>query len=325
VGVDIEKGGSHHAALDMGCDTCHNIHKTGEKGKREFDFQLKKESPALCMDCHDTKDPKLIETHWGQPFVAADCPTCHDPHESNRPKLVREFAHSPLEAGKEACAICHQPPEDGKVVLKKASSKELCLTCHSKMAEQIQSAKVQHPGAAGDCTECHDPHAGRTPGLPKADAVSACLRCHGNQAKQHQKKYLHQPAFGLGCGTCHEPHGGGNDHLLRTNNINSLCLECHGPDSKSAPVKDSHTDTIFNGRVRLPEGYLSTVPAVAIKYGLGHPIARHPVVDQMDPDDVTKVRAAINCCSCHQPHASAERNLLVKDQVNNIRFCAGCH
>jgi predicted CXXCH cytochrome family protein len=325
IGVGVEKGGSRHAALDMGCETCHTVHKTGERGKREFDFQLKKDSPALCMDCHDIKDPKLIGTHQGQPIEAAGCLTCHDPHQSPRPKLILAFAHAPLKAGKAACAICHKPAEDGKVVLKKDSPKELCLTCHAKTADQIKNAKVQHPGAAGDCMDCHNPHAGRTPGLPKSDAVNACLRCHGEQAKQSQKKFLHQPAFGLGCSTCHEAHGSDNKDLLRTNKVSSLCLECHSSDSKSVPVKDSNFATIFNGSVKVPEGYLSTVPAVAIKYGLGHPIAGHPVVDQMDPGDNTKVRIAINCSSCHQPHASAERNLLVNDQVSNIKFCAGCH
>ena len=29
-GVDVPKGGSRHAALDMGCDTCHITHKTGD-------------------------------------------------------------------------------------------------------------------------------------------------------------------------------------------------------------------------------------------------------------------------------------------------------
>jgi predicted CXXCH cytochrome family protein len=207
------------------------------------------------------------------------------------------------------------------VVLKKASPKELCLTCHAKKAEQIRIANVQHPGAAGDCSGCHNPHAGSTPGLPKPDAVNVCLPCHSNQAKEYGKKYLHQPAFGQGCSTCHEPHGGENNHLLRTKTVNSLCLECHGPDSGSA----AHTIAIFNGRVKLPKGYLSTAPTIAIKYGLGHPIERHPVVDQMEPGDDTKVRATINCCSCHQPHASAERNLLVRDQANNIKFCASCH
>jgi len=325
MGVGVEKGGSRHAALVIGCETCHTIHKTGERGKREFDFQLKMDSPALCMDCHNTEDPKLLETHREQPFVAAGCLTCHDPHQSPRRKLILAFAHSPFKAGKASCTICHQPSEDGRVVLKKATPKELCLTCHSKKADQIQNAKVQHPGAASDCAECHNPHAGRQPGLPKPDAVNVCLRCHSDQTKEHTKKYLHQPAFGQGCSTCHEPHGGENENLLRAKTVNSLCLECHGPDSKSAPVKDARTVAIFNGRVKLPEGYINTVPAVAIKYGLGHPIQKHPVDDQMDPGDVTKVRAAINCGSCHQPHASEERNLLVKDQANNLRFCAGCH
>jgi predicted CXXCH cytochrome family protein len=325
VGVGVEKGGSRHAALNLGCETCHSVHKTGEKGKREFDFQLKKDAPALCNDCHDARDVKLIETHQGQPIETAGCLSCHDPHQSTRPKLKLAFVHAPYESGKDACAACHQPPKDGKVMLTAASAKELCLTCHSEKAEQIQKEKVQHPGAASDCTQCHNSHASSSPGLPKPDAVNACLRCHTEQAKQSNKKHLHQPAFGQGCSTCHEPHGGENSHLLRAKTVNSLCLECHGPDAKPAPVKDSHTVTIFTGRVKLPETYFSTLPPIALKYGLGHPVDRHPVTDQMDPADATKVRAAINCSSCHQPHASEERNLLVKDQANNIKFCAGCH
>ena len=325
IGFGVEKGGSHHTPLDTGCETCHTVHKTGARGKREFDFQLKKDSPALCADCHDAKDPKLIETHDGQPFAAADCLACHDPHQSTRPNLMPEFVHSPFEDGKESCSTCHQPPEDGKVVLQKASPKELCLTCHSDTEEQIRKAKVQHSGAAIACTDCHDAHAGNTPGFPKPDAVQVCLRCHPEQARQGKKKYPHQPAFGLGCSTCHEPHGGENDHLLRTKTVNGLCLECHGPESKPEQLKDARVVAIYNGRVKLPQGYINTVPSVAIKYGLGHPIAQHPVTDQMDPQNVTKVRFAINCCSCHQPHSSEERFLLVKDQVNTIRFCAGCH
>jgi predicted CXXCH cytochrome family protein len=192
--------------------------------------------------------------------------------------------------------------------------------------QKIKSAKVQHTAAKGKCISCHDPHAGNRPGFVSPDPVSACTKCHRTQAKlQSTKKYLHGAAFGSGCPTCHESHGGENSHLLRTKTASGLCLECHGPDSKGAPGKAANTITIFNGSVRLPENYFRMVPAISIKYGLGHPIQGHPVVDQMDPEDVTKVRVAINCSSCHQPHASAERYLLVKDQVNNIMFCAGCH
>jgi predicted CXXCH cytochrome family protein len=54
-----------------------------------------------------------------------------------------------------------------------------------------------------------------------------------------------------------------------------------------------------------------------LKYGLGHPVDRHPVADFAEK--------RINCLTCHQPHASAQPNLLVKDQNNNSAFCATCH
>jgi predicted CXXCH cytochrome family protein len=95
-GTDVPAGGSRHAALDMGCDTCHITHKTGERGKREFDFHLTKDAPALCLDCHDVKDESLVKAHQGQPFGTADCLSCHDPHQSRTPKLMQAFLHDAI-------------------------------------------------------------------------------------------------------------------------------------------------------------------------------------------------------------------------------------
>ena len=67
-GLNIPEKGSRHAALDMGCDTCHVTHKTGEVGKIEFDFHLTKAPPALCVDCHDVKSADLQKAHQNQPF-----------------------------------------------------------------------------------------------------------------------------------------------------------------------------------------------------------------------------------------------------------------
>src|SRR5579872_5156837 len=64
-GMDMPKDGSRHAALDMGCETCHVTHKNGERGKVEFEAHLKKAVPALCVECHDTKDAALQKTHLG--------------------------------------------------------------------------------------------------------------------------------------------------------------------------------------------------------------------------------------------------------------------
>ncbi|MDR3763162.1 MAG: cytochrome c3 family protein [Acidobacteriota bacterium] len=323
IGVNVPKEGSRHAALDMGCDTCHVTHKTGERGKREFDYHLTKDAPALCIDCHDPKDEGLIKAHQNQPFGTSDCLSCHDPHQSNSKKLMARFTHMPFAGGQ--CDACHAPAKDGKVVLTAATPKEVCLTCHSDKQDQIQKAKVQHPGAAGDCTDCHNPHAGNSPAFPKPNGVAVCLTCHTDQADQGKKAHVHQPAFEEGCATCHDPHGNDNVHLLRATSTNKLCLECHGPDAKPAKLESEHLVTIFDGKVKLPENYFARVAVLPLKYGAGHPVEGHPVADVMDPTDNTKVLTPMNCLTCHQPHASAEDGLLVKDQSNNQAFCKTCH
>jgi len=322
-GMNVPDKGSRHAALDMGCNTCHVTHKTGAAPTVENRFHLTKASPALCIDCHDPKDAALQKAHQNQPFGTTNCLSCHDPHQSAAPKLMAKFLHPPF-ADKQ-CDTCHAPAKNGKVVLTQADAKSLCVTCHSDKAEQIEQAKVQHPGAAGDCTDCHSPHASSQPGLPKTDAVSICIGCHSDIGDLAKKQVHHQPAFEQGCSTCHEGHGSNNTKLLRTKTPNALCLECHGPESKPAKNEAEHLVTIFDGKVRLPENYFGRVPVLPLKYGSGHPVPNHPVSDLRDPNDLTKVVTPISCLTCHQPHASAKADLLVNDQENNQAFCRTCH
>jgi predicted CXXCH cytochrome family protein len=322
-GVDVPKDGSRHAALDMGCETCHVTHKNGARGQQEFENHLKSAVPALCIECHDPKDAALQKTHQGQPFGTANCTQCHNPHQSKSPKLLQSFTHNPFE--NKMCDTCHAPAKDGKVVLTNTDTRAMCVTCHSEQAEKIEKAKVQHPAALGECTACHNPHAGKTPGFLQPNPVAACLACHSNQSEQMKKAHLHTPAFETGCATCHEPHGGNNEHLLRATSTNNLCLECHGPDARPQKLEAEHLVTIFNGQVKLPEAYFQSVTRLPIKYGRGHPIENHPIQDQMDPTDVSKVRAQISCLNCHEPHAATQSGLLVKDHVNNMAFCASCH
>ena len=323
-GMNVPDKGSRHAALDMGCETCHVTHKVGEKGKIEWDYHLTKATPALCLDCHDATSADLIKAHQGQPFATANCVQCHDPHQSRSPKLMQAYTHPPFAEG--TCTTCHAAPKDGKVVLVQSDTRAVCVTCHTDQAEKIEKAKFPHPGAQGDCTSCHNPHAGKTPGFIQPDPVSACLACHSEQAEGMKKAHLHQPAYGLGCATCHQPHGGNNEHLLRAQG-NALCLECHGPEAKPRKLEAQHALAIFNGEVLVPENYYqkNKVIVLPIKYGVGHPVLGHPVQDVMDPADATKVKKQINCMTCHQPHSSAQPDLLIKDQANNMAFCDNCH
>jgi predicted CXXCH cytochrome family protein len=322
-GLNVPEKGSRHAALDMGCETCHVTHKSGSEPTIENRFHLTKAAPALCVDCHDPKDAGLQKAHQNQPFGTANCLQCHDPHQSAQPKLMAKFLHPPF--AEKSCEMCHAAAKDGKVVLTQKNVKDLCVTCHSDKAEQIEKAKVQHPGAAGDCTDCHNPHASAYPGLPKTDPVNICLGCHSDIADLEKKPVHHQPVFVQGCAICHQPHGSDNEHLLRAADTNKLCLECHGPDSKPQKLESDHLVAIFGGRIRLPENYFAKVPILPLKYNLGHPVDGHPVSNVMDPTDVTKVKTPMNCLTCHQPHASLQPDLLAKDQANNVSFCAGCH
>jgi len=324
IGLNVPEKGSRHAALDMGCSTCHVTHKTGERGKQEFDSHLTKASPALCIDCHDPKDAGLQKAHQNQPFEKADCVQCHDPHQSAAPKLLAKYTHPPF-ADKQ-CEVCHAPAKDGKVVLTQADTKSLCVMCHDEKAKAIEGAKVQHPGAAGDCTDCHTPHASKYIGLPKTNPVDICLGCHSDIADLAKKPVHHQPAFEQGCGTCHNAHGGDQEKLLRAKG-NALCLECHGPDSSPQQDKTTALYKIFNGTLRLPDDYYkkNKVAILPLKYGKGHPVMGHPVSDVTDPTDISKIYAKMSCLTCHQPHSSANPGLLAKDQKNNTQFCATCH
>ena len=323
-GLNVPAKGSRHAALDTGCETCHVTHKTGERGKPEYDYHLTKAAPALCIECHDLKSADLVKAHQGQPFATANCIQCHNPHQSRSPKLLQAYTHAPFEGG--SCDACHAPAKDGKVVLTQQDVKSICVTCHSEQAEKIEKAKFQHAGAQGECVACHNPHAGKTPGFLQPDPVSACTACHTDIADLESKKTLHQPAFQQGCATCHEPHGGDNEKLLRAKG-NVLCMECHGRDSKPTELKDSHQVAIFNGKIRLPEDYFTKykVTILQVKNGKGHPTPSHPVEDIRDINDLTKLTVQINCQVCHQPHASAGKALLAKDQNPDLAFCQSCH
>ena len=95
-GLNVPTKGSRHAALDMGCDTCHVTHKTGPEPTQENRFHLTKAAPALCLDCHDAKDADLQKAHKNQPFATANCVECHDPHQSD---------HAEADGEVSACAV----------------------------------------------------------------------------------------------------------------------------------------------------------------------------------------------------------------------------
>ena len=114
-GLNTPEKGSRHAALDLGCDTCHITHKVGRARQAGVRFPSHQSDPGALPRLPRRQRRQAGKAHQNQPFATANCVTCHDPHQSRSPKLMQAFLHDPFE--NKMCDTCHQPAKDGKVVL----------------------------------------------------------------------------------------------------------------------------------------------------------------------------------------------------------------
>ncbi|MBI5847474.1 MAG: hypothetical protein HZB31_05900 [Nitrospirae bacterium] len=208
-----------HAALMMGCTTCHNPHST------DAQKLLIAEMPGLCFNCHDKKkfDGKTIHP----PVMGGMCTSCHNPHSSDSPKLL--IAEAP----------------------------DLCFNCHDKAI--FAKKNVHAPVMGGMCLSCHSPHATEEMALLPKRPMAVCLDCHPNIAKgphvvagaRHPLGSLKKPekpdekkpgkkikaplmdpvrtGKEFYCGSCHDPHSSDFMRMFRYKSDSpfELCINCH--------------------------------------------------------------------------------------------------
>lgn len=311
-GMGVPTGGSRHAALDKGCETCHTTHKTGNPAQREFANHLTKDSPQLCLDCHDAKGAAMVKAHQGQAATETDCLKCHDPHASKSPKLMLVAAAAPTKAEPIITLVTAEHP----YIDPKAIKTETCIKCHPNKNQ----GKFVHTAVGQGCENCHTATSenNKTTITDVATGGDLCAMCHEAQKASVQ----HDPYKTGQCLVCHDAHTGNYPKQLRAS-VNELCLSCHGPDASQQKSDSEHLVAVFGGKVKLPEAYFNRVPVLPLKYGVGHPVEKHPVADVVNPK--TKVPFAMNCLTCHQQHAGNVPAMLVKDQKNNMQFCQTCH
>ncbi len=233
----LKKENFVHAALDMGCISCHSTidakkvphRKTGKTAKG-----LSAEQPELCYGCHDATLFAKKNVHAA---VSMGCTGCHNPHSSKNEKLLR------------------------------ADVPKLCFGCHD--ASAFKGKVVHAPVAAGMCVSCHSPHSSDFMAVLVKNPYDLCLDCHPEiPQKQHavtgfgsnkhplgeQKKIRRAAAKGkkvsikegaeyeikeltdpvrpdkpFYCGSCHEPHSAAAGKLFRFNSktARDLCTHCH--------------------------------------------------------------------------------------------------
>lgn len=244
----------HRPAKFGHCAVCHK-----QPQPRKHRFKLDR-SPRLCLTCHrrykqlHTKRRPRSPSRVKQ-LAKWDCLSCHNPHQSPRPALLRKAptqlcqtchqgthlppkaahaathpqgsSHPPVRQG--ACLNCHRPHTPSpRPRLMRANVNKSCIGCHRK---QVLSKKHKgwtqlHPKLASQCNRCHQPHASPHPKLLRQTGSAMCLQCH-SQVKKHlaSDKSVHQPAK-QDCLQCHSPHGSANKGLLKSPQV-ELCRSCH--------------------------------------------------------------------------------------------------
>ena len=130
-----------HAARDVACTSCHEVHTQHDKVR---DKQMQAE---VCFSCHKEQRAQI-----------------------NRP------SRHPIKEGKVACSDCHNPHGTaGEKMLVRDSVVETCYTCHmEKRGPFVRS----HQPVTDDCTICHNPHGTVNDNLLKQRSPFLCQQCH---------------------------------------------------------------------------------------------------------------------------------------------------
>jgi predicted CXXCH cytochrome family protein len=117
-------------------------------------FQHKPYSDGKCTECH-TADKKQLVT-----VKAELCLKCHQPTIDQYPTM-----HGPVAVGE--CLWCHEPHESDSPRLLKTSAPELCLQCHD---QSLLPADIKpHQSDQANCLECHTGHGGSKPSMLLVD------------------------------------------------------------------------------------------------------------------------------------------------------------
>lgn len=209
--------------------------------------------------------------------LAASSPACTDCHTEQQ---TAKHVHSPAQEG--MCTVCHSATskhleEGGPGGTTTDGTATACNQCH----EAKDAGKNLHPALEMEgCVQCHNPHGSDHEKLLVLPKNRICFECHDPVPPEAAKGSQHSVVTNeTGCVNCHDPHSSDQDSLLLSPQ-KTLCLGCHDQDIDVK--KGKQTKTVSN-----------------IKQRLEMPSVHEPAT------------AADGCTTCHAPHGSKHKKLLV--------------
>ncbi|MEW5702009.1 MAG: cytochrome c3 family protein [Candidatus Zixiibacteriota bacterium] len=309
----------HAPVAKEDCEACHLRHGFANM------LVLKKTGKALCTLCHTDFDSTLARSGpVVHPAVTEGlCNTCHNPHASDRPGLLREV--------------------DGGLA---------CFVCHENLKDTTGHPVAHAPFGERRCQVCHESHAGTHTGLLKSDVDSLCGSCHPGEktASAHASRSL--VMTGLTCTGCHDPHRSTRPKLVGDRVHQPVgagqCDACHtattaggsiGPaDSTWSGCQPCHDDIETKLAKAVPHA-----PAAGGECYTCHSAHRssrsellrggvaelcqgcHEEMSAQQLAGAPSVHAPVKagqCQACHDPHGADQPKLL---KSAGDQLCLGCH
>ncbi len=210
------------------------------------------------------------------------------------------------------CMACHGV-FDGELTLN-AGMPELCLECHEVGTESLRRAARDNEHlltVTPFCVGCHTPHVSFEPSLMKREGDS-CTTCH----KELRGRSGHEASVAQPCALCHDPHQSSYDAMLKGDDVEKLCRECHKEVSRPIGMRSVHRpvrrepcltchlvhDAGFGKLLAEEQNTLCT------RCHDGSTVYLHS--DKLE-----------GCSSCHTPHASKLPGLMIEGADQPCREC----
>lgn len=256
----------------------------GSLRKDAYLFHQNDQLPKNCANCHDLQKTTAAELASFNKQVS--CVTCHR-------NIIDKADWQHSTTVNQQCLTCHQQfVKPWRIGFPTTKTEDICFTCHTAKKIWRTQKFVHGPLNVGGCALCHNPHGDENRYQLWAEgSVALCIACHSDKEnlvdKEKPLRYVHGIIHGMGCVACHDPHAGDREYMINKP-INELCVGCH---------------TRLAGVTR------------------GHPVGGHPVAG---PNERRRKGYPLNCTSCHDPHGSSKRYLLI-GRTTGGQICIECH
>lgn len=243
------EGVEHEFETEEAPDLCAECHEDLMEGIEEAS-RLHDPAEEDCMDCHEphgSRGPGLLTVRNMKDL----CFDCHEEDEVFEEDAV--VLHGPVERGE--CTECHDPHYSERKKLLRADRVALCVECHDEVVETDdgklanirrlldRNPEWHEPIREKGCTECHMPHSSLQRRLLKepfpvrfynafdTSTYGLCFSCHetelatvketrtatGFRDGDQNLHFLHvnKEKKGRSCRACHDPHAAMNALQIR--------------------------------------------------------------------------------------------------------------